>query len=103
MRAYIIRSIAEGYVLHCFSFLQLLLYYNLLKYVINIGIIFFIIIASEASVYGTSMSVYKYSVMRTENVTGGQTEFQNGGGGKGVYDVLTLQKSRGGKGPPCPP
>ena len=43
---------------------------------------------------------------------GGQTEnFQNVGGGRGVYDVLTFLKSRGGKSsprggggfPPAPP
>ena len=32
---------------------------------------------------------------------GGKTEcFQNVGGGEGVYDVLTFQKSRGGKSSP---
>ena len=41
----------------------------------------------------------KGPVLHTENVAGGggQTEcFENVGGGKGVYDVLTSQKSRGG-------
>ena len=37
------------------------------------------------------------SVLHTENVAGGQTEFPKcrGGGGESVYDVLTFQKSRG--------
>ena len=36
-------------------------------------------------------------MLHTENVAGrGETEsFQNVGGGKGVYNVLTFQKSRG--------
>ena len=41
------------------------------------------------------------AVLYTENVAGGVTEsFQNVGGCKGVYDVLTLQKYRGGKSSP---
>ena len=44
-------------------------------------------------------------VLHTENVArGGKLSFQNvGEGGKGVYDVLTFQKSRGAKGPLAPP
>ena len=46
-------------------------------------------------------------LLHTVNVArGGKLSFQNVGGGKGVYNVLTLQKSRGaranlggGKGP----
>ena len=50
-------------------------------------------------------------MLHTENVArggklkcrgGGQTElpkYRGGGGGEGVYDVITLQKSRGGSSP----
>ena len=46
------------------------------------------------------------SVIHTENVAGGagQTEsFQNVGGGKGVYNVLTFQKSGGARAHKSPP
>ena len=55
-------------------------------------------------------SIWKYNfrqllVLHTENVArGGKLSFQNvGEGGKGVYDVLTFQKSRGPKAPSLPP
>ena len=41
------------------------------------------------------------SVLHPENVARwGKLSFQNVGGGKGVYNVLTFQKSRGGKSSP---
>ena len=44
-----------------------------------------------------------YPVLNTENVArGGKLSFQNVGGAK-VYNVLTFQKSRGGKSSPSPP
>ena len=39
------------------------------------------------------MATTQPSVLHTENVAGGGTEFSKcRGGGEGVYDVLTLQK-----------
>ena len=44
--------------------------------------------------------MYK-TVLHTNNVAeGGKLSFQNVGGGKGVYNVLTFQKSTGGKSSP---
>ena len=40
------------------------------------------------------------TVLHTENVARGQTEFPKCRGDKGVYKVLTFQKSRGGKSSP---
>ena len=42
-------------------------------------------------------SIHYISVIHTENVArGSKLSFRNVGGGKGVYNVLTFQNSRGG-------
>ena len=45
-------------------------------------------------------TVHTYTAAYRKCGLGGTLSFQNVGGGKGVYDVLTLQKSRGDKSSP---
>ena len=51
----------------------------------------------------SELGIILYSVLYTEYVArGGKLSFQSvHGGGEGVYDILTFQKSRGGLGLRC--